>query len=79
MSSSETGVKYPECEVVLTGIDANAVAIFMKVRKKLIRHLEAQGWDHQRAVEEGDAFQAEATSGDYDHVIATCLRWVTVL
>lgn len=76
---NETGVKYPECTVELTGVDANAVAIFRKVRKELIRHLEAQGWAHGDAVKEGDAFQDEATSGDYDNVLATCHRWVNVI
>lgn len=79
MSGIEAGVKYPECEVELTGVDANAVAIFRTVRKALIRHLEAQGWDYQEAVKEGDAFQDEATSGDYDNVLATCHRWVSIV
>jgi hypothetical protein len=24
------------------------------------------------------AFQAEATSGDYDHLLQTCMKWVDV-
>jgi hypothetical protein len=80
VSDNQTGVKYPECEVELTGVDGNAVAIFRKVRKGLIRHLiDVEGWDRTKAEKEGDAFQTEATSGDYDHVLITCHRWVTVL
>lgn len=79
MSDNQTDVKYPECEVELMGVDANAVAILRKVRKELIRHLEAQGWSREDAVKEGDAFQTEATSGDYDHVLITCQRWVSVV
>lgn len=71
--------KYPECTVELVGVDGNAVAIFRKVRKELIRYLEAQGWDHGDAVKEGDAFQGEAISGDYNHVFTTCYRWVNVV
>lgn len=71
--------KYPECTVELSGVDGNAVAIFRKVRKELIAHLVAQGWDRGEAVKEGDAFQAEATSGDYDNVLSTCHRWVNVV
>lgn len=78
VNDSEAGVRYPECEVELSGVDGNAIVIFRTVRKALIKHLEAQGWDHRAAVREGDAFQAEATSGDYDHVLDTCHRWVTV-
>jgi hypothetical protein len=25
-----------------------------------------------------DAFFAEATSGDYDHLLATCMRWFEI-
>lgn len=70
--------KYPECTVELVGTDSHAVAIFRKVRKELIRYLEAQGWDHGDAVKEGDAFQEEAISGDYENVLTACHRWVTV-
>lgn len=80
MSSNQTGVKYPECTVELTGMNGNAVLVFRKVRKELIRHLvDVKGWDRQDAESEGNAFQEEAISGDYDNVIATCLRWVNVI
>lgn len=78
MTEENTGPKYPGCTVELTGTDANAVAIFRKVRKGLIGYLVEQGWDRAKATEEGDAFQEEATSGDYDNVLITCHRWVTV-
>lgn len=75
----EQQVKYPECTVQLSGSDGNAILIFRKVRKELIQHLRDQGWDRQDAEKEGDAFQEEATSGDYDHVLTTCHRWVDVV
>lgn len=78
--SSKKEIRYPGCEVELLGVDANAVAIFRKVRKELIHYLtDVEGLTHEKAVEIGDQFQAEATSGDYDHVGITCERWVTVV
>lgn len=78
--SSETGIRYPGCEVKLLGVDANAVAMFRKVRKELIKYLtEVKGLPHEKAVEIGDQFQTEAASGDYDHVGITCERWVRVV
>lgn len=71
-------VKYPECTVELSGTSGNAVAVFRKVRRELIKYLVDTGTPRDLAEEEGDAFQTEATSGDYDHVWATCYRWVTV-
>lgn len=72
-----TQPKYPACTVELT--DANAVAIFRKVRRELIRHLVAEGWERPAAEGEGDAFQAEATSGDYEYMMITCHRWVNIV
>lgn len=78
--SSETEIRYPGCEVELLGVDANAVVIFRKVRKELIRYLtDVEGLPRSEAVEIGDQFQTEATSGDYDHIGITCQRWVTVV
>jgi hypothetical protein len=75
-----TAVRYPECEVELLGVDKNAVAIFRKVRKELIRYLaDVEGLPLAEATAKGDEFQTEATSGDYDHVQITCHRWVTVV
>lgn len=62
-------VRYPAVVVQLTGIDGNAFAILGAVQRALRR----AGHGHQVA-----AFLAEATSGDYQHLLQTCLRWVTV-
>jgi hypothetical protein len=62
-------IRHPDVEVQLTGQDGNAFAVLGAVRKALV---EA---GHQDEVE---AFFAEATSGDYDHLLGTCMRWVTV-
>ena len=56
-------------EVQLTGTNGNAFAIIGKVSKELI--LGGYG----NLVKE---FQAEAMSGDYDHALQTCMRFVEV-
>lgn len=61
--------KYPDVTVRLVGEDGNAFAILGRVvramRKAEIGSAEIK------------AFQDEATSGDYDNLLATCMRWVT--
>ena len=54
----------------LTGEDGNAFAILARVTRAMRRAGISD--------EERDAFYAEATSGDYDHLLATCMRWVDV-
>lgn len=55
--------------VVLTGTDGNAFAILGKVRRAILMS------NHPELI---DQFMADATSGDYDHLLATCFRYVTV-
>lgn len=77
----ETGtVRYPECEVTLNGVTAHSVAIFMKVYRELKKYLvDVEGMSPQDAEARALEFREEATSGDADHVMNTCFRWVTVL
>lgn len=63
-------VKYPEIDVQLSGTDGNAFAIIGAVRKAL----RSAGVTPSEVAE----FTNEATSGDYDHVLQTCMRWVNV-
>jgi len=63
-------VKYPEVEVKLVGTDGNAFALISVVRKALRKAEVSQ--------EEIDEFVAEATSGDYNHLLRTCMTWVNV-
>lgn len=67
MNSNEP--KYPDVTVQLTGEDGNAFAILGAVGRALRRA------GHGDAV---DAFMAEATSGDYDNLLATAMRYVDV-
>jgi hypothetical protein len=62
-------VLYPEVEVELSGSDGNAFAVLGKVKKALKSEV---GQDA------ADKFMKEATSGDYDHLLQTCFKFVTV-
>jgi hypothetical protein len=64
-------VKHPEVEVQLVGGDGNAFAILGRVRREMRRAGVPKS--------EIDEFVNEATSGDYDHLLRTCMEWVNVL
>jgi hypothetical protein len=65
-----TGPRYPDVEVELTGQDGNGFFIIGRVQ----RALRAAGVSK----EERDAYTAEATAGNYDELVATTMRWVSV-
>ena len=79
MTTVEEHPRYPECEVELIGTDGNAFGIVGTVSKHLRRHLAHLGRPAHTITAEVNAFQREATSGNYEHLLATCDRWVTVL
>lgn len=62
--------RYPQARVRLVDEDGNAFAILGRTKRALL----------QAGAEEDDiaAFFREATAGDYDHLLATVLRWVEV-
>ena len=62
--------KYPDITVQLTGKDGNAFNILGICLQAMRRAGLSQ--------EERDAFQAEATSGNYDQFLATCMKWYNV-
>jgi hypothetical protein len=63
-------VRHPEVEVQLSGCDGNAFAIMGRVAGALRRAGVPE--------EEVDAYYAESQEGDYDHLLITAFRWVTV-
>lgn len=63
-------MKYPDITVQLTGEDGNAIAIVQRVTKALRRG----GVSPDEVAE----FRKQALSGDYDHVLNTCMEWVDV-
>jgi hypothetical protein len=65
-----TNVLYENVTVELVGQDGNAFAILGRVQSALRR-----GGASQEAIRD---FVAEATSGDYDHLLRTVMRYVNV-
>jgi len=63
-------IKYPKIEVELVGQDGNAFVIIGRVQKAMQRAKVPR--------EEIDKFKKEAQSGDYDHLLQTCIKWVNV-
>lgn len=66
----ESGIRYPDIDVTLVGVDSHPFAIIKAVTDGLRRGGIGQA--------ERDAFREEALSGDYDHIIQTAMRWVNV-
>ena len=62
--------RYPEISIKLVGEDGNAFAILGKCRAIMRAH--------GLSPEEIDAFFAEASAGDYDHLLATAMRWFDI-
>ena len=62
--------KFPEVKVALVGHDGNAFAILARCRQA-IRQAGLPG-------EVFKDFQKEATSGDYNHLLATVIEWFDV-
>jgi hypothetical protein len=68
MPQDPTQPRYPEVQVQLSGEDGNAFAILGRTAAALRQAGVPQ--------EEIDIFFAEATSGDYDHLLHTTMAWV---
>ena len=64
------GPKYPDIKVRLVGNDSNAFAILANVAGALRKA--------NVLPEEVALFYREATGGNYDHLLATCMKWVDV-
>jgi hypothetical protein len=61
---------FQDVSVRLSGEDGNAFAIIGRCRQAARRA--------KKPADQISAFQAEATRGDYDNVLATCLKWFDV-
>tara|TARA_Y100000310_G_scaffold103994_1_gene102316 strand:+ start:335 stop:541 length:207 start_codon:yes stop_codon:yes gene_type:complete len=64
------GIKYPEVQVQLTGNDGNAFAILGNCQKAA----RQAGLTKDQI----DEFVNEAMSGDYDHLLQTCMKYFEV-
>ena len=71
-------IRYPECEVALTEVEGNAMHIIGAVRRSLRLYFRETDVDNATAEAELNAFSTEAMSGNYDHLLQTCMRWVDV-
>ena len=60
-------IKYPQVKVKLVGEDGNAMSIISRCRAAMRKAGLSR--------EEQTAFSDEATSGDYNHVLMTCMNW----
>jgi hypothetical protein len=60
--------RYPDVQVQLSGEDGNAFAILGRTASALRRAGVPKA--------EIDEYLAEATSGDYDHLLQTTMGWV---
>ncbi len=67
---TEGKVRYPDIHVRLTGADGNAFNVLGIVRSAMRKA--------GVPAHEIKAFTAEATSGDYNDLLETCMRWVEV-
>jgi hypothetical protein len=62
--------KYPKISVPMVGEDGNAFAILGRVKRIMRRAgLPDSEWE---------TFHTEATSGDYDNVLMTVMKWFEV-
>jgi len=62
--------KYPNIKVKLTGYNGNTYSVMGKVTKALQKN------DVSKEIQ--DEFFREATSGDHNHVLQTCMKYVQV-
>ncbi len=63
-------IKYPNITVSLLDGDGNAFSILGKVHRALQKAKISHG--------EIEEFLAEATDGNYNHLLRTCMKWVNV-
>ena len=57
---------YPQVKVKLVGLDGNAFSIIGRCVKEAQKHLDKSIID---------SFKVEAMSGNYDHLLMTCMKY----
>jgi hypothetical protein len=70
IDTTERFPRYPDIVVRMVGEDGNALSILARVE----RALRKAGIPEDARAE----FRRDATSGDYDHLLQTVMRWVEV-
>jgi hypothetical protein len=66
----EKTTKYPNVIVKLTGQDGNAFAI-LGACQRAARRAKLSESDIEK-------FKQEATDGDYNHLLQTCMKWFNI-
>lgn len=64
------GIRYPDIQVKLLGTSGNVFAILGRMQAAL----KAAGIPPSEVT----LFMEQATSGNYDHALQTCMQWVDV-
>lgn len=64
-------------KVQLTGADGNAFMIIGRVNKEIARW-NMKHSDNPKKLIDKDEFEKEATSGDYDHLLQTVMKYCDV-
>lgn len=67
---SRDDICYPDITVELIGTSSDAFAIMGEVRRALKKHGVSTA--------ETTEFLNEAMSGDYNHLLQTCMKWVNI-
>jgi len=62
-------IKYPNITVSLVGGSGNTFSILFAMRAAFRKNGIMDKWEE---------FREEAKSGDYDHLLQTCMSWVNV-
>jgi hypothetical protein len=70
LTNDEWNNNLPRPKIKLSGTDGNAFAILGKVGQALRK----AGWTPDQVTK----FHDEATSGDYNHLLATCMKYLEV-
>jgi hypothetical protein len=67
--TKQNGPILPDVEVELVGVNGNAFVVLGTVTKAM----KKAGYGDRV-----DEFMEEATSGDYNHMLRTCMKWINV-
>jgi len=70
-----TTPKYPEITITLAGENGNAFSILGQAHRAMSHSPFFADWSDEAFDAEWDNYVSEATSGDYNHLLATTMKW----
>lgn len=74
----ETDIRHPDITVQLSGTDSNAGALMGMITNAIKQARRDGDLTPEEARTSTLEFRREAMSGDYDHLLQTCMKWVNV-